>query len=161
MAGRFGTAAAGSRTISDPCDIIFCSGAGDGEAWWAAGETWAMFTRELEKQTAAAVDPANWSPELKIEQATAGVAFDKFVPANKPWIVFKSNIVQWAEAQQTLRDYASSLADLLEKAKGLKIKAPADAPPAKSLGAQLEGLVQLGGIAVALWFASKLISKDS
>lgn len=161
MAGRFGIAAAGSRTISDPCDSIFCSGAGDGEAWWAAGETWVKFTKELEKQTVAAVDPAGWPPEVKIEQATAQVAIDLFQPANKPWIVFKSNIVQWAEAQQTLRDYSSSLADLLEKAKGIDIKGPADAPPAKSLGAQLEGLVQLGGIAVGLWFLSKLISKDS
>lgn len=160
MAGIYGIAAAGGRTISDPCDSILCSGSGDGEAWWGAGEIWRKFTLALELETVTYVPKDAWPVDVKILQATAQAPLELFVPENKPWVVFKARIEQWAAAQQILRDYASALAGLLQQAKGIVIKGPADVPPSKSLGAQIEGVVQLGGIAVGLWFLSKLIQKD-
>lgn len=160
MAGIYGVAAAGGRTISDPCDsLFFCSGAGDGEAWWAAGVTWRRFVDSLESETLKYAPKDTWPPDVKILQATAQEPRELFVDDNKPWVVFKARIEQWAAAQQILRDYAGALAGVLQKAKGIKIKGPADAPPSKSLGAQVETAIHIAGFAVGAWVIFKIVGK--
>lgn len=162
MPGRFGEAAAGARTLGDPCDLPLCSGTGDAEAWWAQGQIWVAFTKQLEAEAEAVLPRASWPLELKLQAETAAEAMKVFADEQEPWVVFKARIEQWAAAQQTLRNYAGELADLVDP-EGTKIGkgvAPADAPanPGALAGA-LQSLVKIAGFGVAGWLAIQLLQR--
>lgn len=158
MAGRYGVASAGARTIGDVCALPLCSGS-DAAAWWSAGKLWRSFFLGLLISAKAKVPQSDWPPGLQASVGAAEEAAALFGDdSNMPWVVFGSEIESWAAQQQTMRDVAGELADLLES-NGVKVggKPPADAPPAASLGASIESLVKLAGVAVAAYVGVSLL----
>lgn len=132
MPGRYGTASAGGRTISDPCsgafDLGVGCGGGDGEAWWAEGQTWVAFVGGLEAEATKLAPVALWPATLMLSRSV-GDAAKKTFSGSAPWLVWEGDIKLYAQAQQDLRNYAGELADFIES-KGVKLpKGPADVPP--------------------------------
>lgn len=156
MAGRYGTAAAGGRTLSDPCDLPLCSG-GDAEAWWAASKIWRSTLLGLVIASKKKVPQSDWPLGLQAglgaAESAAAIFGDEF---ELPWFVFQSQIEQYAAAQQTMRDYAGDLADFLES-QGVKVgKPPADAPPS-GFGPALDSLIKIAGFGIAAYVAVNML----
>jgi hypothetical protein len=158
MPGRYGTASAGARTIGDPCALPLCSGS-DGVAWWQASKIWRSFLLGLIISAKNKIPQSDWPPGLQAGLPAAETAASIFADDSEyPWVLFGSEIEAWAAAQQTMRDFAGELADFLES-KGIKVggKPPADAPPAASLGTNIENLVKLAGLAVGAYVLVNLL----
>lgn len=154
MAGRYGTASAGGRTIADPCDLPLCSSNGDGAAWWLANKEWRGFLLGLVEVAESKVPITKWPTTLQTGLLAARAAADTFADdANYPWVLFGGQIAQWAAAQQTMRDFSGQLADFLET-QGVRVGGPpAQAPPAPSALASLQTLVKVAAVGVAGWLA--------
>lgn len=168
---NYGTATAGGRTLETQCRGILESGIGcngdDFDAWYNALGEWVGFARKLDMAAAAKLGPPDgWPAGLQVAAAGAKKAADLHA-AGKPWLPYDSNISEWGQAQQDLRDFcgvvATYLAGLPQPAPlppppaPAPAPAPAPTPPAESGSGwvTLIGIVLLGAVGAATYRARK------
>lgn len=160
MAGQYGQASAGGRTQSDICKWPLCS-ASDGQAWHDAGRTWADFWLALAAEADQKVAADKWPMQTKAQRAAAEAAAAADAAVWDPgFYVSSADIEAMAAAQQTLRDHAGLLADLLKGA-GVEVAAPPTEAPTDTRPSTtdklVDGLVKVAGIVGVVYVAAKLL----
>lgn len=128
---NYGTAAAAGRTLETQCRGILESGIGcngdDFDAWYNALGEWVMFAKKMDAvATGKLGPPGGWPVGLQVAAAGAKKAAELHA-AGKPYLPYDSQIAEWGQAQQDLRDFCGVASDYLA---ALPQPAPLPAPPA-------------------------------
>ena len=136
--GRFGQAAAGSRTAQNLCEAWPLCSAADANAWWDAGVQTAKWLR--------AIVPPETSLPPKL-RAKAGAAFAAAEPFESWWgsplVALDGDIARWAAQQQAMLDFGGLVVDWQE-GQGSK-PAPGGASGLVWIGVLLVGAAVIGG----------------